>query len=834
MSDFVRLHTILMFRNFQGVLSAKLPDFPGQLSYILDAAGMRGTNKHARRETRQKAFEERRQALEEYFYLLLRAVNMQAHTNEVFEFLECSALTLNLMTQEVGDKRKEGYLKSKIIEMQRPSQLLFCCFFCRIPARNPYQTKWFVVRSSYLALIDRVDQASPSDVILCDKKFHMIVENESFSQILKPQTLVIYNSSKKLKVRPESNSQMTFWIEEFRKLMQECVYCQANRFSSFAPVRKGCRIDWLIDGEEYYTALVKAIREAREEIYLHGWWISPELYLMRPSAIYPQMRLDRLLQEKAREGVKIYIMVFKEFSMALALNSQHTKTWLEKLHPNIRVQRHPDHLGGILYWAHHEKLAVIDQSVAFTGGLDLCFGRYDTHAHRILDFYPNDPHKQIWNGLDYANPRIRDFRNVTQHMETLVDRKVIPRMPWHDVHCAVYGAAARDLGRHFIERWNYVKQIKAMHKEAHIPFLLPKPEFTEAELRAAGYAGTVRLQATRSIGEWSMGMEPETSIYDAYLYFIENAKHFIYVENQFFISRSSETQPTPIRNRIAQAILERIIRAHAESMPFKVIIFLPLMPAFEAAVNRAEASSLRMIMQAQYSAISRGPHSIIAQLTARGIKVDEYISFYSLRKFDFLDGKPITEQLYIHSKLLIVDDLVAILGSANINDRSMLGVRDSEFAMIVEDGHQIPALLNGQPTKVARAVRALRVRLFQEHLGLLDLPFTDPLVEMLNDPTADGFYNGVLRKQASLNTQIFRELFHCVPDDCVDTWEEYRRFTETPRAHIVDDELGINSFERLDAIKGSVVLFPTQFLKAEDLAASLLTPEYLLPIEVYL
>ena len=45
-------------------------------------------------------------------------------------------------------------------------------------------------------------------------------------------------------------------------------------------------------------------------------------------------------------------------------------------------------------------------------------------------------------------------------------------------------------------------------------------------------------------------------------------------------------------------------------------------------------------------------------------------------------GTPVTELVYIHSKLMIVDDRLVICGSANINDRSMLGSRDSEVRKI--------------------------------------------------------------------------------------------------------------------------------------------------------
>lgn len=48
-----------------------------------------------------------------------------------------------------------------------------------------------------------------------------------------------------------------------------------------------------------------------------------------------------------------------------------------------------------------------------------------------------------------------------------------------------------------------------------------------------------------------------------------------------------------------------------------------------------------------------------------------------------MEGRPVTEIVYVHSKLMIVDDNYVILGSANINDRSMVGNRDSELAVLI-------------------------------------------------------------------------------------------------------------------------------------------------------
>lgn len=66
-------------------------------------------------------------------------------------------------------------------------------------------------------------------------------------------------------------------------------------------------------------------------------------------------------------------------------------------------------------------------------------------------------------------------------------------------------------------------------------------------------------------------------------------------------------------------------------------------------------------------------------------EINKYIYFFGLRKGDVLNRIPITEIIYVHSKLMIVDDKRVIVGSANINDRSLLGNRDSEIAICIED-----------------------------------------------------------------------------------------------------------------------------------------------------
>lgn len=81
----------------------------------------------------------------------------------------------------------------------------------------------------------------------------------------------------------------------------------------------------------------------------------------------------------------------------------------------------------------------------------------------------------------------------------------------------------------------------------------------------------------------------------------------------------------------------------------------------------------------------RSREAILTRLYESGVSdPSEYITFHGLRTHSTLGGEPVTELIYVHSKLLIVDDKTVICGSANINDRSMLGTRDSEIAVLLQ------------------------------------------------------------------------------------------------------------------------------------------------------
>lgn len=123
--------------------------------------------------------------------------------------------------------------------------------------------------------------------------------------------------------------------------------------------------------------------KATKQICITGWMITPYFLLKRPNKITDKAcRLDGVLQSLAERGLKIFIIAFKEPKMFVNNDSEHVESYLQSLHRNITVLRHPDNMIPLL-WSHHEKMVIIDQKIGFMGGLDICYGRWDDPEHRL-------------------------------------------------------------------------------------------------------------------------------------------------------------------------------------------------------------------------------------------------------------------------------------------------------------------------------------------------------------------------------------------------------------------------------------------------------------------
>ena len=146
----------------------------------------------------------------------------------------------------------------------------------------------------------------------------------------------------------------------------------------------------------------------------------------------------------------------------------------------------------------------------------------------------------------------------------------------------------------------------------------------------------IPCQIVRSCTKWSHGIPTEHSIANAYISIIENSRHFVYIENQFFITACTDAQK-PVKNKIGAAIVERILRAARAGEKYKIIVIIPAIPGFAGDLKDDASLGTRAIMEFQYNSINRGGHSIMEMIAKEGYDPTEYIRFYNLRNYDRLN-----------------------------------------------------------------------------------------------------------------------------------------------------------------------------------------------------
>ncbi|KAH8308798.1 hypothetical protein KR059_001860, partial [Drosophila kikkawai] len=988
--------------------------------------------------------------LEDYLYNLLNISLYRSH-HETLNFVEVSNVSF---VPGMGIKGKEGVILKRT-GSTRPGQAgcnFFGCFqknccvrcnyFCSDVVCGTWRSRWFFVKETCFGYIRPTD-GSIRAVILFDQGFDV---STGIYQTGMRKGLQVLTNNRHIVLKCWTRRKCKEWMQYLKHTANSYSrdFTLPNPHMSYAPMRANTQASWYVDGAQYMSAVADGLEAATEEIYIADWWLSPEIYMKRPALDGDYWRLDKILLRKAEQGVRVFVLLYKEVEMALGINSYYSKSTLAK-HENIKVSlstpsaysdcsknfsssrlllqvmRHPDHArGGILLWAHHEKIVAIDQTYAFIGGIDLCYGRWDDHHHRLTDLgsistasvsgstrrtpslyfskddtdsafgsrkssrnahyetstakerspspspdepstsielrtlkpgdrllipsmlvpSPGDtpgecsialegmklntpemerknvldrlknnamkgarlgkdfmhrltateaaedkpdgvytvesndvtdyevtlksaPHEQeevtvaanstqilsefygqakYWFGKDYSNFILKDWMNLNSPFVDIIDRTTTPRMPWHDVGLCVVGASARDVARHFIQRWNAMK-LEKLRDNTRFPYLMPK-SYHQVRLNShlqqlqQRRQQRVTCQLLRSVSAWSCGFIEadlvEQSIHDAYIQTITKAQHYVYIENQFFITMQLGMgvpgSHNNVRNQIGESLFKRIVRAHKERKAFRVYVIMPLLPGFEGDVGGSTGIAVRAITHWNYASISRGRTAILTRLLEAGVtEPQNYISFHSLRNHSFLNNTPITELIYVHSKLLIADDRVVICGSANINDRSMIGKRDSEIAAIIMDEEFEDGRMNGKKYPSGVFAGRLRKYLFKEHLGLLEEGSSRSELDT-SDPVCDKFWHGTWRRISTRNTEIYDEVFKCIPTDFVKTFASLRKYQEEPPLAKTEPELAAN---RANEIQGYLVNLPLEFLNKEVLTPPGTSKEGLIPTSVW-
>uniref|UniRef100_A0A8C5FAI2 Phospholipase n=1 Tax=Gadus morhua TaxID=8049 RepID=A0A8C5FAI2_GADMO len=796
-----------------------------------------------------------------------------------------------------------------------------CCGHSKACYR--WSKRWLVVKDSCL-LYMKPDTGAIAFVLLVDKEFSIKMDSKETET---RHGVRIDNLSRSLVLKCSSFRHARWWgqsIESFVRAHGKA-FLRDHRFGSFAQEEENIPAKWYVNGRNYMEDVADALEEAQEEIFITDWWLSPEIFLKRPVVEGNRWRLDCTLKRKAQQGVRIFVMLYKEVELALGINSGYSKRTLAHLHPNIKVMRHPDHVSSSVYlWAHHEKLVVIDQSVAFVGGIDLAYGRWDDREHRLTDvgsvtlsvsllhppkagsakavsrsngcgaepceaaelpklkgigrnrrtrfnlsrrlqkhgLQPADSvssldstgvcgacvpacvltglgslhslktdgvellgNTRFWHGKDYCNFVYKDWIQLEKPFDDFIDRYTTPRMPWHDIASVVHGNAARDVARHFIQRWNFTKIMKPKYRSLSYPCLLPKSHSCGSNLHyQVPDCVNTKVQVLRSAADWSAGIKyHEESIHNAYVQVIIKSKHYIYIENQFFISCADNRM---VYNKIGDAIIERIIRAHKEGKRYRVYVVTPLLPGFEGDITTGGGNALQAVMHFNYRTMIRGECSIISQLKK---EMDDqwmnYIMFGGLRTHAELEEHLVTELIYVHSKMLIADDNTVIIGSANINDRSMLGKRDSEVAVIIQDSETVTAVMDEKEYQAGPYALQLRLECFRTILG----GHSDATID-LSDPVSDRFYKDVWMATAGRNATIYEKVFRCLPTSLVRNMSELEQYQVKAGLAQTDP---IRAREELRKIRGFLVQFPLDFLSEENLMPSVGTKEAMVPTEIW-
>jgi len=394
-------------------------------------------------------------------------------------------------------------------------------------------------------------------------------------------------------------------------------------------VERADRFYCVQDAADYFRLVRNAFLDARHTIFSLGWDIFAEVDLL-PGSITPDppTRLDQLLAfiARRRPRLRCYILTW-DYAALYTLERDPFSRWKLGWRMPRRVRFEFDDripFGG----SHHQKIIVVDDQLAFCGGIDLTGHRWDTSAHRI-----EEPARTS-SGRPYG--------------------------PYHEVQGMVSGPVATALGTLARDRWRTIGEKRLPPLHVSCDDLWPselEPDLTD-----------VNVAISRTVPQ--LGAEPAARECERlYLDSIARAKHSIYIESQYFTN-----------DMLAEALAARLREPDGP----EIVIVSPqechgwleqnTMGAFRNSVFRLMiAADRHKRLRLVYPAASRATNV----------------------------------PTFVHSKVMVVDDELVRIGSANLSRRSM-GV-DSECDLAVEAGGD---------SRVQAGIRAIRDRLIAEHLAL--------------------------------------------------------------------------------------------------------------------
>ena len=397
--------------------------------------------------------------------------------------------------------------------------------------------------------------------------------------------------------------------------------CRVERATRFACIQ---------DAADYFRLARQAMLQARDTIFSVGWDISATLDLVPGGASDgAPTRLNELLPWIVRRQPKlrVYILTW-DYAALYTLERDPWTRWRLGWRMPRRVHfgfddHHP--FGA----SHHQKIIVVDDVLAFSGGVDLTGHRWDTAAHRV-----DEPHRLNANGTPYG--------------------------PYHEIQAMADGPVATALGALVRDRWDAMGERTRPLASYSAHDLWPKditPDLTDVDVAIARtMPPSERNGAIR---------ECERSFLDS----IAAAERSIYIESQYFTNHT-----------MARALAKRLEEPDGP----EVIVVMP--KECEGWIEKQTMGVLRH--EALEVLVGADRHRRLRLVYPAASQARDVATF-------------------VHSKVMVVDDRLLRIGSANLSHRSM-GV-DSECDLIADAG--------ADPARRA-GVRSTRDRLLGEQLGL--------------------------------------------------------------------------------------------------------------------
>jgi phosphatidylserine/phosphatidylglycerophosphate/cardiolipin synthase-like enzyme len=254
---------------------------------------------------------------------------------------------------------------------------------------------------------------------------------------------------------------------------------------------------------------------------------------------------------------------------------------------------------------------------------------------------------------------------------------------WHDVHCVIRGFAVSQIWNNFRQRWNDPTRPNVFQN-------VPPPIPASSTPVITFNNGTHHVQVLRTlVCKLTYPFMPtgEQTVRLAYEKAIDSAEHYIYIEDQYLWPCSIIDK---LRDAASRGVKIILVVAHEYDVPF-------LKPWH----NQMRLESLERIAAIR----------------------PENLYTYHLEQ-----SQPPHSDIYVHAKVMVVDDRYAAIGSANINNRS--STNDSELHVAIIDANTVQGPMDGTNRTVCIFAKDLRLKLWQEHLGVNANVLDDPILAL--------------------------------------------------------------------------------------------------------